>query len=98
MTDIEANRLLIEVFPFLKAPNEDGSYDYSWTFLDFIIAKYKSHFIDMCWEIKNCFIEEEFFFIEVKEKYGKLRVYCSTYIEEVEHIIASYWKDVEYIE
>lgn len=93
----EINKQLIEDFPFLN-PHQ-SNYDYSWTYLDFLPSRHKTRFIDMCKEISNImprYDEEEFYFVEVKEKYNELRIYTNTYIEEVEKIINSYWKGIKY--
>lgn len=93
MKESEKNKLLIELFPFLQAPI-DGKQDYSWTFFDFVPSHHRSRFIDMCWELKR--VKQDFYIIDVKEKYDEMRIYIDVANEEAQHIIDAYWKGIKY--
>ena len=93
MRESENNKLIIELFPFLQAPI-GGQHDYSWTFIDFVPSRLRSRFIDMCWELKR--VKQDFYIIEVKEKYDEMRIYIDVANEEAQNIIDAYWKGIKY--
>ena len=93
MRESEKNKLLIELFPFLQKP-VDGRWDYSWTFIDFVPSRHRSRFVDMCWELKR--VKQDFYFIDVKEKYDEMRIYIDVANEEAQNIIDAYWKGIKY--
>lgn len=93
MRESEKNKLLIELFPFLQAPIS-GQQDYSWTFIDFVPSRLRSRFIDMCWELKR--VKQDFYIIDVKEKYDEMRIYIDVANEEAQNIIDAYWKGIKY--
>ena len=96
MRESEKNKLLIELFPFLQAPI-NGSWDYSWTFIDFLPSRHRTRFIDMCWELKRIYhTKQHFYIVEVKEKYDEVRIYVDTQIDEVDDIIDAYWRGIKY--
>ena len=48
----------------------------------------------MCWELKR--VKQDFYIIEVKEKYNEMRIYIDTANEEAQNIIDAYWKGIKY--
>lgn len=101
---IEENEQLIKDFPFLRCRNvftgkyiyEDGMNESTW--LGAVPDGWRDIFIDMCKEINieyNKLTDEQkemFQIVEVKEKYGALRVYCKSYTKEVGYIIDKYMR------
>ena len=87
------NKALIKKFPFMKIDNDDTS-----TYADFFYSGWWNNFgLKFCEEINNKLIELEkkedykyndFKIMEVKEKYGMLRIYaycCPIEIAEIFH-------------
>jgi len=98
----EYNKELTKDFPFLLSKDVftgelDKNYDYSYTILDFVPDGWVDLFLQMCEDLREQLIKDEFldkFVIwQVKEKFGKLRLSTSGYSEKVGKII----KDYEYI-
>lgn len=81
-------------YPFLLSPEED-TYDYSY-FPVTIPEGWKSLFIDMCQKLKEILIKHNalnnYYFLDVKEKYFSLVCYANTYIEEAEELFREYRK------
>lgn len=93
------NKKLVEEYPYLLPRNvwtgevvED--YDYSWTELDHVPEGWIELFLHMCEEIREPLIQanyiNEFRFLQIKEKYGSLRVYTAGAPQEVYDIIQKY--------
>ncbi len=93
LTSISWNKALIEKFPFMKIDEDNVS-----TYADFIYSGWWSSFgLKLCEELNNKLIElgkkenykyNDFKIIEIKEKYGMLRIYayhCPTEITEIIH-------------
>lgn len=84
--DIEGNVALDSRFPMMCLEIPDGWY---------------ALFYQMCEEIKGVLkaksLLNEFYFIQVKEKYGELMCYANRYVDEVEDIIAKYSEMSRYI-
>lgn len=91
---MELNKTIIKLYPFLYDGRED--YDFSWTWCDFVPESVQEQFAAMCFSVSlqlKALEIEDFYFIEVKEKYGELRIYCNKYVEEIERIIRAFdWK------
>lgn len=99
---IEENEQLIKTFPFLRCRYVftgefvylDGANESTW--FDDVPDGWRDIFIDMCREINieyNRLTNEQkemFQIVEVKEKYGTLRVYCHSYTREIDNIIDKY--------
>lgn len=96
---INENKELCEKYPFLMIRNQEGNidknYDYSYTWLDEIPSGWKKLFLQMCEDIRNELIKynclNDYYFLEVKEKYGSLTVYDNdTPSEEINEILDKY--------
>lgn len=97
------NKELITKYPFLVYKND---YDFSpitdcnYTMFDDCPEGWKKLFLKMCEEIR-IYLEKtpvkDFQFIQVKEKYGSLRVYCSSCPKELLNIIEKYEDLSEYV-
>lgn len=104
MMTIEENKTLLTKYPFLIYKNNYNHFvavdTYKYTMLDDCPEGWKKLFLDMCEEIrihleKNSV--ENFQFIQVKEKYGALRVYCTYCPQELHNIIDKYEDLSEYV-
>lgn len=105
MTDsytIEANKSLVEEFPFLlpistltdKVPK---NYDYSYTNFDLIPEGWRKAFgIKLCKELKEVLIKEKYLekyrICEIKEKYGRLRWYDFGHTNPIWEVLSKYEK------
>lgn len=98
--EIKRNKKLIKKYPFLLPRSvwtDDiiWDYDYSFTWLDCIDVGWRSAFGELlCEELRSALLRagqlKEFRFIEIKEKYGTLRLYDSGATQEVHDIIMKY--------
>ena len=83
---------IIAKYPFLQARDLDGSIDtnsdFPMLFLEIPNGWYKL-FYQMCDDIKDL-VPEDFYFLQVKEKYNFLRCYSANSTLEVDAIIAKY--------
>ena len=84
--DVEGNVALDSHFPMMCLEIPDGWYEL---------------FFQMCEEIKDALkaksLLNEFYFIQIKEKYGELVCYANRHVDEVEDIIAKYSEMSRYI-
>ena len=89
---VQENKKLCELYPFL-----DCDYTYEFTWLDSVPIGWQEGFLSMCQKLDP--FKEDFKILEIKEKYGQLRVYFWTDDEvgeygeiynQVEEIINSY--------
>lgn len=95
---IEENKALCERFPFLVSRNiwtGEIISGYTFTKLDMMPNGWRKAFgIQFCEELKAALEEEggldDWQIIEIKEKYGELRVYANWYIPRVDAIITKY--------
>ena len=99
---IEDNKKLIEEYPFLLPRNRwtdkiPEDYDYSYTELDSMPDGWREAFGEfICRDIKNELLKisnkalDNFRIIDIKEKYGSLRFYCTETNREISMIIAKY--------
>lgn len=82
---IEKNKALLDKFPILypywEKETEPGRepYDYSYTMLDFVCIGWQKAFLDTCQEIQDYLKRkniplDQFYFVELKEKYGRLDI------------------------
>ena len=97
---IEENKKLIERYPFLLP--RDGwndtvheDYDYSYTELDSMPEGWRKAFGNMMMEeLREVLIEENFLdgfrILEIKEKWGELRLYTNYHNDKIERIIKKY--------
>lgn len=95
----DENYELCQEYPFLIPRNIfsgviDEDYDYSYTWLDDCPIGWHPLFLEMCMMIKpileDCGNLNDFHFIQVKEKYGQLRVYYNGAPKKVDNIINYY--------
>ena len=97
---IEENKKLIERYPFLLPRNPwddavEADYDYSYTELDSMPEGWRKAFSNMMTEeIREVLVEEnflnEFRILEIKEKWGELRLYTNYHNDKIERIIKKY--------
>lgn len=89
---VQENKKLCELYPFLDC---DRTYEFTW--LDSVPIGWQESFLSMCQKLDP--FKEDFKILEIKEKYGQLRVYFWTDDEvdeygeiynQVEEIINSY--------
>ena len=97
---IEENKKLIERYPFLLP--RDGwndtvreDYDYSYTELDEMPKGWRKAFGNMMMEeLREVLVEENFLdgfrILEIKEKWGELRLYTNYHNDKIERIIKKY--------
>ena len=97
---IEENKKLIERYPFLLP--RDGwndtvreDYDYSYTELDSMPEGWRKAFGNMMMEeLREVLVEENFLdgfrILEIKEKWGELRLYTNYHNDKIERIIKKY--------
>jgi hypothetical protein len=102
MRTAEENKALIEKYPILLPRNSftgkvvDG-YDYSYTCLDQMPAGWAKAFgIPLFEDIQNEVntwkkeARDDFFFTDIKEKFGELRIYTSSMSEKLFEILEAY--------
>lgn len=98
--NIQRNKTLIKEFPFLLPRNVftdqvvEG-YTYEYTLLDFLPEAWKRAFgLNLCKDLKSALIEdnllEKFRIDEIKEKYGKLRIYTNFTTDKLDEVITKY--------
>ena len=97
---IEENKKLIERYPFLLPRNSwddavEADYDYSYTELDSMPEGWRKAFGNMMMEeLREVLIEENFLdgfrILEIKEKWGELRLYTNYHNDKIERIIKKY--------
>ena len=95
---IQEERAIVEKYPFLHIRDIDGNIDTKSKFPMILLEipdGWRRLFFSMCNEIRPILIKEgklyDFYFIQVKEKYGDLRCYyCGDTPKEVEDIIHMY--------
>ena len=94
-----ANYQLCMNYPFLLHP-EDDNYDYEYFPVN-IPKGWENLFIDMCQKLKEILIEHnalnDYYFLDVKEKYFGLVCYANTYIEEAEELFREYIKNNHWV-
>ena len=105
MTDkIQEEKLIVEKYPFLQIRDIDGTVDveskYPMIPLEIPNGWYNL-FFQLCDDIKPILEKEgvlnDYYFIQVKEKYNLLRCYPSKSIKEVDEILAEYENAARYI-
>lgn len=93
------NRILIERYPFLIPRNWEGdipkNYNYLYTKLDDMPRGWKKSFgVIMCEELREILLKEnmldDYYFSEVKEKYGRLCIYDNGSNRELQDILLKY--------
>ena len=93
---VEQNKKLCQEYPFLKPKWAEDDFDYTWTELDNIPKGWRIAFGDLfCRDLKKALelefpdgIPNDFYFIDIKEKWGALRLcmpYESGHIKEFMH-------------
>ena len=89
----------IQKYPFLRRRNSDGTinteHDFPMMFLE-IPFGWQELFFQMCDDIKDL-VPEDFYFLQVKEKYNYMRCYATKCSAEVEAIIAKYEQMAYYV-
>lgn len=101
---IQVEKAIVKKYPFLRIRDIDGNIDTNSKFLMIpleIPDGWVRLFFSMCNEIKPILKKEgklyDFYFIQVKEKYGDLRCYyCGDAPKEVEDIIHQYESAAHY--
>lgn len=101
---IEMENTIVKRFPFLRVRDIDGNADmnakFPMTGLE-IPNGWHSLFFQMCDDIKPILEEKgllnDFYFIQVKEKYNTLRCYASQSVQEVDEILQKYEAMAKYI-
>lgn len=97
--DIKRNFELCQEYPFLIPRNAFtdaivADYDYSFTYLDECPEGWKELFLNMCAHIKPMLEESgqlnNFRFVQIKEKYGRLVVYHAGASADVDDVISFY--------
>ena len=94
---IEEQNQIVEKYPFLRARTFSGKIDYEDKFpmmgLEIPNGWFKL-FYQMCDDIKPILEEkgliDEFYFVQVKEKFNQLRCYAHQDIPEIENILTKY--------
>lgn len=92
------NKQLVEKFPWLRPfdffGNEIENYDYSFTILDEIPEGWKIAFGELLAEDIQKVLDEQniddFKVLQIKEKYGELRLYHNSAPKEIDKIIHAY--------
>lgn len=87
------NSVLCSEFPFLKCIFDE--YDYEYTWLDNVSVGWRSMFLELCKGIKREIQKDllnDFCILDVKEKFGGLRVYVLGANEEIERLLDEYEK------
>lgn len=96
---IKKNKKLIQKYPFLQTKDFQGNKTFECTWLDFMPEGWKQCFGELlCEDIlkvlqKSSISLEDFTILDIKEKFGTLRVYCTGSNElecELEDIINKY--------
>ena len=99
MEKLTEEKELIARYPFLQARNLDGSIDTDVDFpmigLEIPNGWYKL-FYQLCDDIKDLVLED-FYFLQVKEKYNFMRCYAANSNSEVDAIISKYENMAPYI-
>ena len=93
---IAANKALLKKYPILKprfVSLKGAKYDYTYTELDTVCMGWHKMFLELCDAImahlKKVHIKpSEFYFFDIKEKWGSLRITCGGYDDdEIERMI-----------
>lgn len=87
---IEKNKELLKRYPILTPSvyfHGGMDYDYTYTELDFVCIGWQKMFLEMCDEIQSHLKEvgvpfQEFWFYDIKEKWGGLRVQAGGYSDD----------------
>ena len=97
---IETNKKLVERYPFLLPRNVfddelDEDYNYESTWYDCIDEGWQIGFGEILLEdLRKALIEtdyiDEFRFMQIKEKYGSLRIYCNAVPRKVRDVLHKY--------
>ena len=94
---IEQNKKLVKEFPFIIPRDYEGNppkdYDYLFTELDYIPDGWRKQYGRLiCEDIKRILGDRanEFRFLEIKEKYGELRIYGSIGNAELDNQLNKY--------
>ena len=104
----EENEKLIEKYPFLKVKEAEyynpisNRYEYGFTWLDDLEPGWKEAFGEcLCKELSNAIkedsCEDEFEFVQIKEKYGSLRLYAVGYGDNTQEVLSKYEELSKYI-
>ena len=96
---IEEEKQYVEKYPFLRVRDIDGTIDYDskWPMIGLEIPNgWYEMFFQMCDDIKDL-VPENFYFIQVKEKYNELRCYAANSSTEVDAILAKYERMAYYV-
>ena len=93
----ENNRAIVNEYPFLKIDNE-----YNWIWLDSLEVGWRKAFgADLCCELKEALIKDDcldsFEFLDIKEKFGSLRLYAWGYSDNARDVLAKYEELSKYI-
>ena len=74
-------------------------YEYEYTWLDYVEEGWKTIFLEMCEEIQSVLEYEalDFRIIDIKEKYGEMRVYTSGVNDKIISIIEHYREMSKYV-
>lgn len=93
----EYNKTLCYIMPFLLPLLSNGQppkeYNYEFTWLDEVPRGWRELFLEMCEEIQNVLdysyneVDDKFKFVQIKEKFGELRMYADGMNDEIYNII-----------
>ena len=91
------NIAIVNEYPFLKIDNECY-----FTWLDGLEVGWRKHFgAHLCRELKEALIKDDclnkFEFLDIKEKYGELRLYAWGYGDNTRNVLAKYEELSKYI-
>lgn len=89
------NMTLCHKYPILLSPEDEEKTEYLSTQLDSIPEGWRNNFgeqllADLQSKADSLGLTEDFYIVQMKEKYGSLRVYVSQYNSEIEEIISHY--------
>lgn len=96
LNNVQYNSQLVTLFPFMLPQSiwETEIYDGTWTYFDDIPIGWRKAFgWEMACELRDAAEAdklEDFYVIQIKEKFGELRFYTSETSEKVEAIIRKY--------
>lgn len=96
--DSQGNNIaIVNEYPFLKIDD-----DCHFTWLDSLEVGWRKHFgAHLCYELKEALIKDDcldkFEFLDIKEKYGELRLYAWGYGDNAHDVLAKYEELSKYI-
>lgn len=83
---LEHNHYLCYLYPFLQISENEDNYEFTW--LDEVPKGWRKLFLEMCKEIEPYMMSNRF--LQIKEKFGKLRIYFMEETPELNAIKKKY--------